>query len=92
MVTKWRGAATTTFHPIHSFTLPLPSPRIPPDRFLPPHRQRLARPQPRLPEGYVLNDETLPVLARVAVAHAEAGADVIAPSGMIDGMVAAISS
>jgi porphobilinogen synthase len=37
-----------------------------------------------------LNDETLPVLARVAVSHAEAGADLVAPSGMMDGMVAAI--
>ncbi len=45
---------------------------------------------PHLPPGYVLNDETLDVLGRVAVAHAEAGADVVAPSGMIDGMVAAI--
>jgi porphobilinogen synthase len=48
------------------------------------------RPQPHLPEGYVLNDETLPVLAQVAVSHAEAGADIVAPSGMIDGMVGAI--
>jgi len=46
--------------------------------------------QPHLPEGYVLNDETLEVLKKVAVSHAEAGADIIAPSGMIDGMVAAI--
>jgi len=45
-----------------------------------------------LPEGYVLNDETLPVLAAVALSHAEAGADMVAPSGMIDGMVAAIRS
>jgi porphobilinogen synthase len=45
---------------------------------------------PNLPEGYVLNDETLDVLARVAVSHAEAGADIVAPSGMMDGMVAAI--
>jgi porphobilinogen synthase len=45
---------------------------------------------PYLPEGYVLNDETLEVLGRVAVSHAEAGADIVAPSGMIDGMVAAI--
>jgi porphobilinogen synthase len=44
----------------------------------------------RLPEGYVLNDETLDVLAKVAVSHAECGADVVAPSGMMDGMVAAI--
>jgi porphobilinogen synthase len=43
-----------------------------------------------LEAGYVLNDETLDVLARVAVSHAEAGADIVAPSGMIDGMVAAI--
>src|SRR4030095_10619287 len=43
-----------------------------------------------LPEGYVLNDETLEILGRVALSHAEAGADVIAPSGMMDGMVAAI--
>lgn len=40
--------------------------------------------------GHVLNDETLPVLADVAISHAEAGADVVAPSGMMDGMVAAI--
>ena len=43
-----------------------------------------------LPEGYVLNDPTLDMIARVAVSHAEAGADLIAPSGMIDGMVGAI--
>jgi len=43
-----------------------------------------------LPEGYVLNDQTLEILGRVAVSHAEAGADVVAPSGMIDGMVRAI--
>lgn len=48
------------------------------------------RPNPHLPEGYVLNDETLEVLARVAVSHAEAGADMVAPSGMMDGMVGAI--
>jgi porphobilinogen synthase len=48
------------------------------------------RPQPHLPEGYVLNDETLEVLDRVAVVHGEAGADVVAPSGMIDGMVGSI--
>jgi porphobilinogen synthase len=48
------------------------------------------RPRPHLEEGYVLNDETLPILGKVAVAHAEAGADVVAPSGMMDGMVAAI--
>ncbi|MDP3184998.1 MAG: hypothetical protein Q8M58_06990, partial [Anaerolineales bacterium] len=47
-------------------------------------------PNKNLPEGYVLNDPTLDVLGRVAVSHAEAGADVVAPSGMMDGMVAAI--
>ena len=41
-------------------------------------------------EGYVLNDETLEVLAKIAVSHAQAGADIVAPSGMIDGMVGAI--
>jgi porphobilinogen synthase len=46
--------------------------------------------QPSLPEGYVLNDPTLEVLGKVAVSHAECGADIVAPSGMIDGMVAAI--
>ena len=46
--------------------------------------------RPQLPRGYVLNDETLDVLGSVAVSHAEAGADIVAPSGMMDGMVAAI--
>jgi porphobilinogen synthase len=41
-------------------------------------------------EGHVLNDETLEVLGRIAASHGEAGADVVAPSGMIDGMVGAI--
>jgi porphobilinogen synthase len=36
------------------------------------------------------NDATLEVLGRVAVSHARAGADIVAPSGMMDGMVAAI--
>lgn len=36
------------------------------------------------------NDATLPLLAQQAVSHARAGADVIAPSGMMDGMVASI--
>ncbi len=44
------------------------------------------------PEGYVLNDQTLDLLERIAVSHAQAGADVVAPSGMIDGMVGAIRS
>ncbi len=38
----------------------------------------------------MLNDQTLDVLAKVAVSHAECGADIVAPSGMMDGMVAAI--
>jgi porphobilinogen synthase len=49
-----------------------------------------SRPHPSLPEGYVLNDETLEILGRTAVSHAEAGADIAAPSGMMDGMVAAV--
>lgn len=46
--------------------------------------------QASLPEGYVLNDTTLDVLAKVAVSHIECGADIVAPSGMMDGMVGAI--
>ncbi|MFO7584779.1 MAG: porphobilinogen synthase [Anaerolineales bacterium] len=46
--------------------------------------------RPYLPDGYVLNDETLDILGKVAVSHAECGADIVAPSGMMDGMVAAI--
>ncbi len=45
---------------------------------------------PTLPEGYLLNDPTLDLLQRASVVHAQAGADIIAPSGMIDGMVGAI--
>jgi len=41
-------------------------------------------------DGTVDNDATLALYARVAVAQAEAGADVVAPSGMMDGQVAAI--
>ena len=41
-------------------------------------------------DGVVDNDATLEVLGRVAVSHARAGADVVAPSGMMDGMVGAI--
>ncbi len=48
------------------------------------------RPYPNLPDGYLLNDETLQVLEKVVVSHARAGADIVAPSGMIDGAVAAI--
>ena len=46
--------------------------------------------QASLPEGYVLNDPTLDILGKVAISHAECGADVVAPSGMMDGMVGAI--
>ena len=42
------------------------------------------------PQGAVLNDVTLPLLAQTAVSHAQAGADVVAPSDMMDGRVAAI--
>ena len=44
----------------------------------------------QLPEGYLLNDATLELLGQASVVHAQAGADIIAPSGMIDGMVAGI--
>jgi len=40
--------------------------------------------------GYVLNDETVAVLIRQALSHAEAGADVVAPSDMMDGRIGAI--
>ena len=40
--------------------------------------------------GYVLNDETLEVLARQALCHAQAGADVVAPSDMMDGRIGRI--
>jgi len=40
--------------------------------------------------GYVLNDETVEVLSKQALSHAEAGADIVAPSDMMDGRVAAI--
>lgn len=41
-------------------------------------------------DNYVDNDETLALLERQAISHAKAGADIIAPSGMMDGMVANI--
>jgi porphobilinogen synthase len=41
-------------------------------------------------DGEVANDATLELLARTAVSHAEAGADVVAPSDMMDGRVAAL--
>ena len=40
--------------------------------------------------GYVLNDETTAMLVRQALCHAEAGADVVAPSDMMDGRIGAI--
>ncbi len=40
--------------------------------------------------GYVLNDETVEVLVRQALSHAEAGADIVAPSDMMDGRVGVI--
>ena len=45
---------------------------------------------PHLPDAYVLNDEALALHAAVALSHARAGADVVAPSGMLDGVVAAL--
>ncbi|MDU0352953.1 porphobilinogen synthase [Paraglaciecola aquimarina] len=40
--------------------------------------------------GYVLNDETIEVLIKQALSHAEAGADIVAPSDMMDGRIGAI--
>ena len=40
--------------------------------------------------GYVLNDETVEVLVRQALSHAEAGADIVAPSDMMDGRIGAV--
>ena len=42
--------------------------------------------------GYVLNDETVAVLVKQALSHAEAGADVVAPSDMMDGRIGAVRS
>jgi porphobilinogen synthase len=42
------------------------------------------------PQGEVLNDPTIELYGRIALAQAEAGADIVAPSGMMDGQVAAI--
>ena len=44
------------------------------------------------PRGYVLNDETLNALAKQALTHSQAGADVVAPSDMMDGRIARIRS
>ena len=43
-----------------------------------------------LRDGEVANDETLELIARTALSHAEAGADIVAPSDMMDGRVSAI--
>jgi len=40
--------------------------------------------------GYVMNDETVEVLVKQALSHAEAGADVVAPSDMMDGRIGAV--
>ena len=47
---------------------------------------------PADPTGYVMNDETLAALAKQALCHARAGADVVAPSDMMDGRVGVIRS
>ncbi len=41
-------------------------------------------------DGYVINDDTIELYAKTAVSQADAGADIIAPSGMMDGQIAAI--
>jgi porphobilinogen synthase len=41
-------------------------------------------------DGYVVNDETIDVLVKQALSHAEAGADIVAPSDMMDGRIGAI--
>ncbi|EFO80836.1 Porphobilinogen synthase [Oscillochloris trichoides DG-6] len=43
-----------------------------------------------MPEGYLLNDPTLSILGKASIVHAQAGTDIIAPSGMIDGMIGTI--
>lgn len=54
------------------------------------HCGLLSHGRPNLPDGYVLNDESVDILARVSLSHARAGADILAPSAMLDGMVAGI--
>ncbi|MDA8876828.1 porphobilinogen synthase [Candidatus Thioglobus sp.] len=41
-------------------------------------------------KGYVLNDETVHILVKQALSHAQAGADIVAPSDMMDGRIGAI--
>jgi porphobilinogen synthase len=43
-------------------------------------------------QGYVMNDETIEVLCKQALSHAESGADMVAPSDMMDGRIGAIRS
>ncbi|MFQ5998585.1 MAG: porphobilinogen synthase [Candidatus Bathyarchaeia archaeon] len=43
-----------------------------------------------LRDGEIANDQTVEILQKIAVSHAAAGADIVAPSGMMDGQVAAI--
>ncbi|HEY0580618.1 MAG TPA: porphobilinogen synthase, partial [Chloroflexota bacterium] len=49
-------------------------------------------PGPQDQPGFIDNDRSLPLIARAAVAQAEAGADIVAPSDMLDGRVGAIRS
>ncbi len=42
--------------------------------------------------GYLLNDESLELISRVALSHAQAGADMVAPAAMLDGQIKAIRS
>ena len=44
------------------------------------------------PDGQIANDATLPLLVKTALSHIEAGADIVAPSDMMDGRIAAIRS
>ena len=46
----------------------------------------------KLPDYYIDNDETIKILARIAVSYAQAGADTVAPSAMMDGQVKAIKN
>ena len=41
-------------------------------------------------KAYVVNDETIEVLVQQALSHADAGADIVAPSDMMDGRIGAI--
>jgi porphobilinogen synthase len=45
---------------------------------------------PYFPNGYLLNDESVAVLGHIAVSHVAAGADIVAPSAMLDGMVSGV--